>query len=84
MNSLPWTSIRSFDGDDHFQMFRRWIEGEVAQGRARQVPVAGTYRGSMLLQQNWFENAATPGVVWRLVWPDPPFAGLFVPVEESE
>lgn len=63
-----------------FRSFERWIAGQVSAGMARQVPVEQAYDPPTLQQaalvEVWYLHV-TSREVWRLVWPEPPFDGVF-------
>lgn len=81
MNTCPWEEIRGFDGWTEFERFLSWIDMQIADGTAREVPVFHAYN-VMDLTEKWFEHIPSK-TTWRLVWPDPPFAGVFLKVEIS-
>ena len=83
MNICPWKLIDDFEGWVNFNRFLTWIEHEVQLGHAKELPVRNTYLGFTLLDEKWFQHIPS-GEIWRLVWPDPPFKGLFEKIEELD
>jgi hypothetical protein len=88
----PWEEVDGFSSLAEFRSFERWMTGQVSGGLARQVPAASPYRpapGSggggdetVILAEVWYLHLQSREV-WRLVWPEPPFGGLFIRVIES-
>ena len=79
MSACPWDIIGAFQELGEFRRFQRWIGEQIALGVAEEVPVGQRYAGASTLNERWFKHKAS-GTVWRLVEPDPPFAGTFEPV----
>jgi hypothetical protein len=79
MNETAWYPIDDFHTRDEFDRFVKWIEDQVSSGTAESQPVRTPYAGAATLREKWFRNIETEEV-WRLVWPDPPFSGLFKPI----
>jgi hypothetical protein len=78
-----WERISGFNDRTEFNRFLFWIKEQLAKGHAAEVPVQRLYAGSSVLEQKWFCHSVS-GKIWRLVWPDPPFSGVFEPVSETE
>jgi hypothetical protein len=75
----PWEEVDGFTSLVEFRSFERWMVGQVSGGLARQVPVASPYRhgdGELLLAEVWYLHLQSRET-WRLVWPEPPFDGIF-------
>lgn len=81
----PWEEVDGFTSLVEFRSFERWMTGQVSGGLARQVPVAVPYRhddgdgdgdGSIVLVEVWYLHLQSRET-WRLVWPEPPFDGIF-------
>jgi hypothetical protein len=81
MNNCPWESIDSFRSPGEFRRFLVWMAQQTDQGDAVEVPVISKY-GNAGWDEKWFKHIPS-GQVWRLVWPDQPFYGVFLPVEAS-
>ena len=79
MNNCPWEEINGFQSPGEFQRFERWIAEQIQLGNAEEVLVNFELRGPYW-HQRWFRHKAS-GAVWRLAKPDPPFTGVFEPVE---
>ncbi|ALK95000.1 hypothetical protein AB595_00680 [Massilia sp. WF1] len=80
----PWEQVDGFVSLAEFRSFERWMLGQVSGGLARQVPVADPYRhdgrdAGLIPAEVWYLHLQSREV-WRLVWPEPPFDGLFVRV----
>jgi len=75
----PWEEVASFENPVEFRSFERWMTGQVSAGMARQVPVADPYAREALLAEVWYLHVRSREI-WRLVWPEPPFGGVFVRV----
>ncbi len=75
----PWEHIGQFLDRAEFDRCAQWLEQQVRAGTAHEVPAAAHYLGANTLEEHWYRHVAS-GEVWRLVWPDPPFRGLFARV----
>ena len=78
--ACPWESIDRFHNLVEFRSLERWIAGQVSAGMARQVPVGQAYvvhvAAQVDLMEVWYMHVMSREV-WRLVWPEPPFDGVF-------
>jgi hypothetical protein len=77
--TCPWEEVDEFVSLVEFRSFERWMTGQVSGGLARQVPVAAPYRhghSELVLVEVWYVHLMSREV-WRLVWPEPPFNGIF-------
>lgn len=83
MTECEWDEIQGFDGWFEFDKFTAWIAERVKSGAAVEVEVESRYGPSRMREEKWFRHAAS-GQVWRLVWPDPPFQGVFEPVANED
>jgi hypothetical protein len=75
----PWEEIDGFSSLAEFRSFERWLIGQVSGGLARQIPVASAYRhgeSGIVLVEVWYLHLQSREA-WRLVWPEPPFDGIF-------
>jgi hypothetical protein len=72
----PWDEIEDFQTRGEFDRFVAWLGDQVSDGKTIEVPVAAPYLGATSFTEKWFEHLGS-GMVWRLVWPDGPFTGLF-------
>jgi hypothetical protein len=78
----PWEEIAKFRNLVEFRGFERWMLGQVRAGMARQVPVAIPFRWedgvleNLVLVEVWYLHLQSREM-WRLVWPEPPFDGIF-------
>ncbi len=83
MNTCPWDMIDNFQSQGEFDRFLRWLDGQVADGIAHKTVVKQPYLGANTFKEAWFEHVGS-GQLWRLVWPDFPFTGLFAPVSSPQ
>jgi hypothetical protein len=81
METCPWEEIHDFKSYNEFESFVRWMSSQEASGIAAEVPVAAPYHGLRTLKEKWFLHRPSKEV-WRLVWPDAPFHGVFEPVSQ--
>lgn len=72
-----WEEIEEFSSPGEYDKFVNWIEGHIASGKVKEVPVEKRYGG---FKERWF-RCPTCGTIWRLVDHDFPFKGLFARVE---
>jgi hypothetical protein len=75
-----WEPIRAFGSAAEFERFRDLISRCVERACVERVPVDTRWKDANPLFEEWFRCAAT-GEVWRLLKPDPPSRGAFVPVD---
>lgn len=76
MTTSGWERIDGFRTLGEFDRFEAWMMDLVSKGKVRQVPVTQPYLGATTFTEAWFQHVGA-GEVWRLVWPDGPFTGLF-------
>jgi hypothetical protein len=81
MTINPWEEIHGFVSLGEYHRFLRYIEAQVADGFAQELPVDPSYGPGELFGGRWFQNSDT-GEVWRLIEPDVPFKGLWEPVSQ--
>jgi hypothetical protein len=84
----PWEEVDAFISLAEFRSFERWMLGQVSGGLARQVPVASPYRHDgagpgMVLVEVWYLHLQSRET-WRLVWPEPPFDGVFQRIPDNQ
>ena len=79
MMKCPWEKIDDFNSLSEFNRFVDWINDQVGKSIAKEIPVKSPYAGATSLKEKWFVYIESNDV-WRLVWPDPPFTGVFEPV----
>jgi hypothetical protein len=82
MNPCPWEPIGGFTSYAEFKRFCAWMNENVAEKNAQKVPVLAYYQNIHSFTEEWYRHIES-GTTWRLVWPDPPFAGLFEAVDLS-
>lgn len=83
MKDCDWEEIHGFNGWFEFDKFAAWIGDRVKAGAAVEVEAKSRYSGSFMRDEKWFRHVPS-GQVWRLVWPDPPFEGIFEPVANED
>ena len=71
--------IHGFRSPGEYERFVRWIEERVAEGGVRELPVAHAYSSGSFAER-WF-RADGEEQPWRLVAPEVPFRGVFLPVD---
>jgi hypothetical protein len=76
MKTCPWDPISDFRTRGEFDRFVSWMVAQVASGDAEEVAVARHYLDAPSFTEKWFKHRKS-GSVWRLVWPDGPFTGVF-------
>lgn len=76
MTACPWENIEGFQSRAEFDRFVAWMNGQVASGESIEVEVAAPYLSATTFTEKWLQHVRS-GEVWRLVWPDDPFTGLF-------
>ena len=76
MMKCPLNKIDDFQSLSEFHSFVHWIDEQVLAKTVRELPVKTPYAGATTLTEKWFFHVDS-GEVWRLVWPDPPFTGVF-------
>ena len=74
-NSCTWEVIDEFQSHSEFVRFIAWIESQVSEKMASEIPVKDTYAGSGFTER-WFQCSASQSA-WRLVYPDGPFHGYW-------
>jgi hypothetical protein len=78
MSDFEWEEIHGFDGWQEYESFTATLESRIQSGQIKEVPVTLAYNGTSM-HQRWFAKS-NDHRVWRLVKPDPPFAGVFEPL----
>jgi len=76
MSSCSWEKIDDFRSLGEFDTFVSWMRKQVAKGAAEEVAVTSPYLDATTFTEEWYRHIDS-GQVWRLVWPDAPFTGLF-------
>jgi hypothetical protein len=75
-----WEPVASFNSPGEFERFQSWISTFVDEGVASRMPVDADWRDANPLFEEWYRCNET-GQVWRLLRPDPPSRGAFVPLD---
>lgn len=76
VKEYSWNTIAEFRSLDEFKRFAAWMDVQVKNGSATDVPVSEPYMGAPSFDERWVKRVPD-GRVWRLVGPDGPFHGLF-------
>jgi hypothetical protein len=79
MISCPWEKMNGFKNSSEFYRFIDWITNQTKEGIAEEVRVESPYLKGNTFREKWYRHKASNDT-WRLVWPDPPFTGVFEPV----
>jgi hypothetical protein len=80
MTACPWEMIDGFQSRLEFDRFADWMNEQVTNGGAVEAQVVAPYLEATAFTEKWFKHTPS-GYVWRLVWPDGPFTGLFEQVD---
>jgi len=75
-----WEEIHGFATPGEYVRFLGYLDQLVAAFQAVEVPVDQEYGRGEIYGGRWFRDVES-GAVWRLVPPDPPFRGLWEPVQ---
>lgn len=76
MKACPWDPIDDFRTHGEFERFVAWMQAQVESGMVMEIPVVKPYLDAPSFTEKWFRHVASDSV-WRLVWPDGPFTGIF-------
>ena len=76
MNTCPWYRIDDFQTRGEFDRFIAWLQAQVVLGEAEEISVVNPYVGASSFTEKWFRHIDSQSI-WRLVWPDGPFTGIF-------
>lgn len=83
MTTCPWEKIDDFQSLSEFNQFVDWMSSQTKSGTAIEVPVLRPYIGATSFREKWYRHIAS-GKIWRLVWPDAPFTGVFEPIDSDQ
>ena len=76
ISTCPWEAIYDFHSREEFDRFEVWLKKQIASGEALEVTVTTPYIDAPSFTEKWFKHLCS-GAVWRLVWPDGTFTGVF-------
>jgi hypothetical protein len=76
VTECPWEPIESFTTPGEFARFVAWMSKLISERAAEEVPVRRPYSGAASLTEKWYKHRDSDQV-WRLVWPDGAFTGVF-------
>lgn len=78
-----WESIQDFFSLNEYKSFVRYIEEQIKENLVEEIEANPDYGPGMIFGGRWFicKNCKE---VWRLIKPDPPFKGLWEPVETKK
>ncbi len=82
MSKCDWEEIDYFSSYKEFERFLYWINDQIKKDIAKEVIVQSPYSGSFFTEK-WFlhKNSST---IWRLVFPEIPFKGIFKLVSQEK
>lgn len=72
--------INEFFSISEFERFQKYIEGLINDGKLIEIPVQKRYAG---FPEHWYKCKSC-SQIWRLVYPDFPFKGLWNIVSKKE
>ena len=75
MNTCEWETIDPFSSPGEYRRLCLWLDQQVTEGLAKEVPVEESYAGP-LFSERWFQCQASQEK-WRLVAPQDPFHGFW-------
>lgn len=81
-NACDWEPVDRFQSLAHYEQFLSSINEQIAQGRAKSVPLDPAKAWGNAWDEHWYQCVANHEV-WRLVGPDPPFRGVFKRIEAT-
>jgi hypothetical protein len=76
-----WERIERFDTFERYNSVKAAVSEQVSAGLAKETRVLKPYSGLKTLDERWFRCSAD-GRIWRLIAPDPPFPGIFEPIDQ--
>jgi hypothetical protein len=79
---LGWKLIESFGGWDDYENKKAEMAEKIKENQAVKVTITSEY-GLGAFEENWYQCEGC-GKIWRLIKPDPPFTGLFLPVDSAQ
>ena len=79
-NGCGWQPVVHFGSLQEYEDLLKSIGAQVASGAASDKALDSTRAWGSAWDEKWFQCVET-GEVWRLVGPDPPFRGIFKPLE---
>ena len=75
--------IESFRSPGEFERFVAWLELQLERGALEELPVGTPYGNGNMWRERWFRLPGSDEP-WRLVEPDVPFYGIFMPVDPDD
>jgi hypothetical protein len=79
MSACSWEEIHGFESPSEYQIFVRYIDGQVEAGHVCEVAPSLDYHKDFVFGGRWFQDVDS-AEIWRLVLPDFPFRGVWEPV----
>ncbi len=76
-----WEVIDGFVSPNEYKAFVVYIENEVREDVAEEVPAEPEYNEGLIYGGRWFKCKDCKKI-WRLVEPDFPFKGLWKPLQK--
>ena len=74
-----WEEVQGFRSLDEYKTTLARLTEQVRSGHAARVDLDPTKRWGTAFDEQWFQ-CRLGGPIWRLVAPDPPFPGIFKPI----
>jgi hypothetical protein len=78
--NCPWEKIEKFVSLGELQRFFRWVEDQITEGKAEEVPVLTEYQ--VIQGERWFKHIGS-GAIWRLIPADGPLRPGVWPIEKT-
>ena len=76
MKNCPWEQIDDFRSFNELERFEKWMNQQIISCEAIEEKVMKPYLNAPAFKEKWYCHVKS-GQLWRLVWPDGPFAGVF-------
>ena len=77
MSDCNWEAIPSFDTIEEFNRFHRWINNQCEEGVGSKFELPAPPAGKIPVTVEERYKHIASGQVWRLVFPDFPFRGVW-------
>lgn len=75
-----WTKIHKFQNFSEFNSFIDWMNYQIKSGVAEEIPIQNSFEKIDLSQEKRFRHLVS-GQIWRVVWPNTSFSGIFERIE---
>ncbi len=81
MAAADWEPIHGFATPGEHERFLKWIADGIDAGSIVEEPVGQRYAASNF-DERWLRALGSTDI-WRLVAPEPPIRGVFIPVDAA-